>query len=159
MGPFVLVDAAGSAVPEGGSEVHMPKIFAVILAGGMLLAGAVAASAKLDTRAAAPAIHVQTQDNGGSNQTGNHGQTGSVKGVQSDTPAVTPATTAPKTPTTVPKTATTGQTGANDQCGFDGEFNGEQQDTGACNTQDGQSGAKDQGAANDTTQGNANQEG
>jgi hypothetical protein len=134
----------------------MRKIFAVMLAGGMLLAGAVAASAKFDSQPSAPALHVQTgasQNNAAGNQTGNNAQNANDKGVNNTKPAAKPATTSATKPAT-----TTGQDGANDQCGFNGEFNGEQQDTGACNTQDGQSGTNEKTTANDTIESTGNQE-
>ena len=123
----------------------MRKLFIAMIAGGFLLLSGVVASARFDSGSAnqAPQIRADGQGN----------QTGNANSQTTDKPATKPVTPATKPAVT---------TAANGQCGFDGEFEGEQnQDSAACNVQDGpntQSGAADKTAASDTSEKGGNTE-
>jgi hypothetical protein len=144
----------GSNADQGVIENSMRKFIVIIATGLMLLASAVAASARFDGSASSQGSGQSqgaTADKGakGNNQSGTNSQNG-----QGNTPAKTtkPAVVAPKvtTPAVAAPTAP-----KDDQCGQQGEFSGQYEDpTTGCNAQsDTQSGAAEQTSKeSDTTQ-------
>jgi hypothetical protein len=120
-----------------------------MIAGGFLLLSGVVASARIDSGSAGQAPQIRAEGQG--NQSGN------TDSQTTDKPATKPTTPGTKPATTAPKPAAT--TGTNGQCGFDGEFEGEQNDdTAACNVQDGQAGVNEKANANDKAETNGNNE-
>jgi hypothetical protein len=131
----------------------MRKLFIAMIAGGFLLLSGVVASARFDSGSSSQAPQIQTEGSGS-------GAQGDQTGNSQTTDKATKLATKPATkPTTKPATKPAATTGTNSQCGFEGEFEGEQNDdSAACNVQEGQAGVNEKTDANDKAEKNGNNE-